>query len=201
MKGRSRHKDHTPSAGRTADSKKSQRTLRPRAYSNRQLGSDGLPTDVVEDGIIAYFTCFHAQPYNLLCQDSSLGPNCSLDPVVLNPMLALSIRCSSHKFWTTEEKINDWICALTERSWHDLLQRYGEGDTSLAYLQGLCLLAQVDFAGMMDHVPFNVLPRLTSQTGGFKEPILRYRSASESHNRWAISLNLLMPTPRRGVKK
>lgn len=63
-------------------------------------------------------------------------------------MLALSIRCSSHEFWATQKKVNDWIRALTERSWHDLLNRYGEGDTSLEYLQGLCLLAQVDFAGM-----------------------------------------------------
>lgn len=97
--------------------------------------------------------------------------------------------------------MKDWIRVLTERSWHDLLQRYGEGDTSLAYLQGLCLLAQVDFAGIMAHGPFKVLPQLTSQTGGFKELILRYRSASESHNRWAISPNPLTPRPRKGAKK
>ncbi|KAG4434835.1 hypothetical protein IFR05_009674 [Cadophora sp. M221] len=119
--------------------------------SSRQLqtfyrGSEDLPSDVVEDGIVAYFTCFHAQPYNLMCQNSSLGPNCSLDPLVLNPMLALSFRCSSHNFWADQQKTNDWIRALTEISWRDLMHRYGEGDTSLEYLQGLCLLAQVDFA-------------------------------------------------------
>ncbi|KAK0103520.1 hypothetical protein ONS95_005541 [Cadophora gregata] len=117
-----------------------------RQNSTQYLGSEGLPADVIEDGIIAYFTCFHSQPYNLLCRAASLRPNSSLDPVVLNPMLALSIRCSSHEFWEDQSKINDWIRALSDWSWYNLLQRYGEGDTSLEYLQGLCLLAQVDFA-------------------------------------------------------
>ncbi|CZT46060.1 uncharacterized protein RSE6_06438 [Rhynchosporium secalis] len=119
--------------------------------SNRSLqsfsgGSEALPSDVVEDGIISYFTCFHAQPYNLLCQNFSLGPNRSLGPLVLNPMLALSIRCSTHQYWADERNLHEWNRALTEKAWQDLLHRYGEGDTSLEYLQGLCLLAQVDFA-------------------------------------------------------
>ncbi|KAL2069981.1 hypothetical protein VTL71DRAFT_14661 [Oculimacula yallundae] len=119
--------------------------------SNRSLqpilgGVEGLPSDVVEDGITTYFTSFHAQPYNLLCQKSSLGPNRKLDPLVLNPMLALSIRCSSHKYWTTQATLSEWIRALAEKSWRDLTHLYAEGNTSLGYLQALCLLAQVDFA-------------------------------------------------------
>jgi hypothetical protein len=62
-------------------------------------------------------------------------------------MLALSIRCSSHPFWVDLFKPRSWMQALTERAWKDLLQLYGDGDTGLQYLQGLCLLAQVDFAG------------------------------------------------------
>ncbi|PVH75482.1 hypothetical protein DL98DRAFT_593093 [Cadophora sp. DSE1049] len=144
-----------------------------RQNSAHHLGSEGLPSDVVEDGIVAYFTCFHAQPYNLMYQKSSLGPDCSLDPVVLNPMLALSIRCSSHKFWTDQRKVNDWIRALTERSWHDLLQRYGEGDTSLEYLQGLCLLAQVDFADgrvQRAHTQISLGVRIAQSLGYLSEP-------------------------------
>lgn len=92
--------------------------------------------------------CFHAQPYNLMCQSASLRTGSNLDPVVLNPMLALSIRCSTHPFWSDQSKVNIWIRTLTEKSWRDLVYSYSEGDTSLSYLQGLCLLAQVDFAGM-----------------------------------------------------
>lgn len=72
------------------------------------------------------------------------------DPTVLHPMLALSIRCSSHPFWKEQPKLNAWIRALTEKSWQDLLDLYGKEDIGLHYLQGLCLLAQVDFAGKSD---------------------------------------------------
>ncbi|KAE8453273.1 hypothetical protein EG329_011340 [Mollisiaceae sp. DMI_Dod_QoI] len=61
-------------------------------------------------------------------------------------MLALAIRCSSHPYWADREKSKRWMQSLTKKSWHDLLHMYGEGHTGLHYLQGLCLLAQVDFA-------------------------------------------------------
>ncbi|TVY28676.1 hypothetical protein LHYA1_G002410 [Lachnellula hyalina] len=93
-----------------------------------------------------YFEHFHAQPYALLCQATTTRATASISPVVLNPMLALSIRCSSHPFWTDPSKLNSWLQYLTDRAWKDLLQLYGDGDTGLQYLQGLCLLAQVDFA-------------------------------------------------------
>lgn len=96
---------------------------------------------------MTYFKCFHGQPYSLLCQKSLIGAHQSLSPVVLEPMLALTIRCSSHPFWADREKSKFWIDSLTEKSWRDLLQMYGEGHTGLQYLQALCLLAQVDFAG------------------------------------------------------
>jgi hypothetical protein len=104
-----------------------------------------LPHDVVQDAIETYFRAFHGQPYTLLLQSSSIR---SLGVVILNPMLALSIRCSSHPFWSDKAALRNAIISLSERSWHHLTQLYGEGATDLEYLQGLCLLAQVDFAGM-----------------------------------------------------
>jgi len=119
-----------------------------RALANLIANSQGenLPPDVIEDGVKTYFSCFHAQPYTLLCQ-SSIGASHSIHSVVLNPMLALAIRCSSHSYWKDPLLVRKWIHNLTEKSWQELLLMYGEGNTSLKYLQGLCLLAQVDFSG------------------------------------------------------
>ncbi len=114
---------------------------------SRLVGIETLPEDVIEDGVQTYFKSFHAQPYSLMCRKSSLGAIHEIHSAVVNPMLALSIRCSSHPFWTDRPKVQSWMNILTEKSWRDLLYLYGEGDTSLQYLQGLCLLAQVDFAG------------------------------------------------------
>lgn len=118
------------------------------AHESRSPGPRILPLDVIEDGIYMYFEHFHAQPYALLCQANTAMMAASISPVVLNPMLALSIRCSSHPFWTDTPNLRSWLQHLTDRAWKDLLQLYGDGDTGLEYLQGLCLLAQVDFAGM-----------------------------------------------------
>jgi hypothetical protein len=63
-------------------------------------------------------------------------------------MLALSIRCSQQPFWSNESVLGLATRSLSERSWQHLLQLYGQGATDLEYLQGLCLLAQVDFAGV-----------------------------------------------------
>ncbi|TVY91264.1 hypothetical protein LAWI1_G004693 [Lachnellula willkommii] len=116
------------------------------AHESRSPDPGILPPDVIEDGIYMYLEHFHAQPYALLCQANTAMTAASISPVVLNPMLALSIRCSSHPFWTDTPKRRSWLQHLTDRAWKDLLQLYGDGDTGLEYLQGLCLLAQVDFA-------------------------------------------------------
>ncbi|TVY32428.1 hypothetical protein LOCC1_G008036 [Lachnellula occidentalis] len=115
------------------------------ATAPKSPGPGILPSDVIEDGIDMYFEHFHAQPYALLCHATTTTIS-SISPVVLNPMLALSIRCSLHPFWTDPSNVTSWLQHLTDRAWKDLLQLYGDGDTGLQYLQGLCLLAQVDFA-------------------------------------------------------
>lgn len=120
-----------------------------RQESGTLSGAETLPPAVVQDGIMTYFKCFHGQPYSLLCQKSLIGAHQPLSPIVLDPMLALSIRCSTHPFWVDREKSKSWIQSLTGKSWNDLLHMYGEGHTGLHYLQGLCLLAQVDFAGKL----------------------------------------------------
>ena len=99
---------------------------------------------MVQDGIETYFKSFHGQPYALLLRSAGIR---SLGVVILNPMLALSIRCSSHPFWSNESVLRSAIDSLSKRSWQHLLQFYDQGATDLEYLQGLCLLAQVDFAG------------------------------------------------------
>ena len=63
-------------------------------------------------------------------------------------MLALSIRCSRQLFWSNKSVLGHATRSLSERSWQHLLQLYSQGATDLEYLQGLCLLAQVDFAGV-----------------------------------------------------
>ncbi|PBP16908.1 hypothetical protein BUE80_DR012383 [Diplocarpon rosae] len=143
------------------------------AASMKHAGVEGLPSDVVDDGIRSYFMCFHAQPYNLMCQQASLQPGHTLDPVALSPMLALSIRCSSHPFWSDQSKLNDWIGALTEKSWKELVNLYAEGDTSLPYLQGLCLLAQVDFADgrvQRAHTQISLGVRIAQSLGYLTDP-------------------------------
>ncbi len=103
-----------------------------------------MPQDVVQDGIEIYFKYFHGQPYALLLRSADIR---SLGVVILNPMLALTIRCSSHPFWSNESVLQNAVASLSDRSWQHLLQLFGQGATDLEYLQGLCLLAQVDFAG------------------------------------------------------
>ena len=158
-------------------------------YTDKSRSPGSLPADVIEDGINMYFEHFHAQPYKLLCQATTMRTIASISPVVLNPMLALSIRCSSHPFWADQSKLNSWQQALTEKAWKDLLQLYGDGETGLQYLQGLCLLVQVDFAGMSKHsnllcyldcVLLFVIDRWTCKTSPFStltghqnRPVLR----------------------------
>jgi hypothetical protein len=118
-------------------------------------------------------------------------------PVVLNPMLALSIRCSSHPFWKDQPRLTKCINDLTEKSWRDLLHMYGEGDVGLHYLQGVCLLAQVDFAGAFK-CRFPVVQTGTdfcvcAQMGGYNEPIRRFPWESELRNPQDI---LVMPLPK-----
>jgi hypothetical protein len=104
-----------------------------------------MSQEVVQDGVETYFNSFHGQPYALFVHPIDFN---SLGTVILNPMMALSIRCSSHPSWSIESNLKSATSALSERSWQHLLRLYGEGTTDLEYLQGLCLLAQVDFAGM-----------------------------------------------------
>ncbi|EKD18948.1 hypothetical protein MBM_03190 [Drepanopeziza brunnea f. sp. 'multigermtubi' MB_m1] len=151
---------------------------------------EGLPPDVVEDGVKTYFMAFHAQPYNLMCQRESLRPGHVIDPVVLDSMLALSIRCSSHPFWSDQSKLNDCIRALTDDSWKKLVNLYSRGDTSLPYLQGLCLLAQVDFADgrvQRAHTQISLGVRIAQSLGYLTEPArLEERSEEIVRCTWTL---------------
>lgn len=107
-----------------------------------------LPLDVIEDAVKTYFSCFHAQPYSLLCQNLFQDAN-RINPVILKPMLALAIRCSNHIYWKNPKVVRNWIHNLVEESWQELISMYAAGNTDLTYLQGLCLQAQVDFSGKL----------------------------------------------------
>lgn len=111
---------------------------------NRTNAGLGLPLDVIKDGVKTYFAYFHAQPYSLLCPNLFKVTE-HISPVILNPMLALAIRCSNHAFWEDPKVVRTWIQNLAEESWKELTQIYGAGNTGLTYLQALCLQAQVDF--------------------------------------------------------
>ena len=103
-----------------------------------------MPQEVIQDGLETYFNAFHGQPYALFVHPVDLT---TLGTVILKPMLALSIRCSRNPFWSNGSILQSATRSLSERSWQHLLRLYGDGATDLEYLQGLCLLAQVDFAG------------------------------------------------------
>lgn len=102
------------------------------------------------EGVVLYFENFHNQPYPLLSRLSSCIPQSVAElppPIVRYPMLALSLRTSSHPFVESRELQQKLVRNLSEAAWQLLTQAYSKMDIGISYFQGLCLLAQVDFAG------------------------------------------------------
>lgn len=66
--------------------------------------------------------------------------------LVLFPLLALSLRTCRNSFFHNQDAIVETCEILAEATWNLLAARYAKFDFDLAYLQALCLLAQVDFA-------------------------------------------------------
>lgn len=62
-------------------------------------------------------------------------------------MLALSLRVSQHPFLSDRKRSREIINGLTDAAWNLLVAAYASMEVDELYFQGLCLLAQVDFAG------------------------------------------------------
>jgi len=107
---------------------------------------DLLPSDVILDGVATYFKCLHNQPYTLFGPRNHKDFRRQCGNEILLPMLALSIRCSKHDYWSNRSKMFQTSYMAAEHTWNILQELYWRSKTSLSYLQGLCLLAQVDFA-------------------------------------------------------
>ncbi|KAK2594973.1 hypothetical protein QQS21_007331 [Conoideocrella luteorostrata] len=118
------------------------------------FGQPQLPNDVRMQGIALYFEHFHNLPYPLMARMSKCPPR-SVDEfppaIVWYPMLALTLRTAKHPFLELlgpgGERQRDFILSdLSEAAWRLVTQAYASMDVDVHYFQGLCLLAQVDFA-------------------------------------------------------
>jgi len=95
-----------------------------------------------------YFDNLCGKPFPLLYSryDKDIPAAESIPTLVLYPMLALSLRTSSSDGGTT---IATDLDSLTETAWSLLSARYTGFDIDEDYFEGLCLLAQVDFASKL----------------------------------------------------
>ncbi|KAF2123428.1 hypothetical protein P153DRAFT_361995 [Dothidotthia symphoricarpi CBS 119687] len=105
-----------------------------------------LPEAVISEGIELYFANHCNQPCPILAYSGLLEPKPGdlLPPIILYPMLALSLRSCGHSFFSDKTEIRDCLTKLTQLSWELLCKAYCAFDIDDAYFQGLCLLAQVD---------------------------------------------------------
>ena len=109
-----------------------------------------LPGDIILEGITLYFEYLHNQPYPLLMRMSKCCPRSTseLPPsIVWYPMLALSLRTSQHPLAGNRERLAKTVNDLSESAWELLMKAYSRMEVDVHYFQGLCLQAQVDFAG------------------------------------------------------
>ncbi len=65
---------------------------------------------------------------------------------VLYPMLAVSLRTCRHPFLRDKKTMVETLDILAAAAWDLLATAYARFEFDLSYFQGLCLLAQVDFA-------------------------------------------------------
>lgn len=105
-----------------------------------------LPMDVVMNVVESYFRNFH-QPYRLFSQDEPLEKVAAIPPEIIFPMLALTIRVSGHEFFAGPSVRANWTETFTSKAWDLLSDMYKAERLGLSFLQGICLLAQADFAG------------------------------------------------------
>ncbi|KAH8884069.1 hypothetical protein GQ53DRAFT_846430 [Thozetella sp. PMI_491] len=107
-----------------------------------------IPTRIVAQGITLYFQHFHNQPYPLFSgkvpEAEFLATN--LPKIVLYPMLTLSLRASTDPLFYDRKARAEMLGLLSNIAWGLLTKAYSSSEFGLSYFQGLCLLAQSDFA-------------------------------------------------------
>lgn len=108
-----------------------------------------LPDTLISEGIALYFSNHCNQPCPVLSQFISmdLHTNNPLPSIILYPLLALSLRSSQSTSLGDRQRKREWLDTIAQHSWNLLTKAYCTFDLDDTYLQGLCLLAQVDAGG------------------------------------------------------
>ncbi|KAH7346096.1 hypothetical protein BKA66DRAFT_602766 [Pyrenochaeta sp. MPI-SDFR-AT-0127] len=101
---------------------------------------------VISEGIALYFSNYCNQPCPILSQFNSfdLSTENPLPAIILYPLLALSLRSSRSTSLGGRQRKRELVETITQHSWNLLTKAYCAFDLDDTYLQGLCLLAQVD---------------------------------------------------------
>ncbi|KAM0716422.1 hypothetical protein Q7P37_007867 [Cladosporium fusiforme] len=112
--------------------------------------TDNIDLSILEstakDGVSLYFERFQHQPCPLLSHLKGDGARKVPPDIVLYPMVALVSMTSKHRLSSDMEQLSCLSQRLAERSWSLLSEAYAECRTDESYLEGLCLMAQRDFA-------------------------------------------------------
>ncbi|KAI9150694.1 hypothetical protein HJFPF1_10470 [Paramyrothecium foliicola] len=100
------------------------------------------------EAVEKYFEHFNNQPYPVLDHlqgRGSFSPN-DIPSVVFYPMLALSLRTFDHAMEEQVQAFARTLDILIESTWSLLTAAITRFEFDIHFFQGLCLLAQVDFA-------------------------------------------------------
>ncbi|THC93269.1 hypothetical protein EYZ11_007255 [Aspergillus tanneri] len=112
-------------------------------------GCEGLPPDFVKSQVDLYLTFFHDQPYCVFSRDWLQSRADSLPPEIAFPLVALTSRLSlgaSEDFGSHVPPPNP-----ASQAWEILSNLHRDGKVGLSFLQGTCLMAQLDFADGRAH--------------------------------------------------
>ncbi|KAL6709243.1 hypothetical protein ACN47E_001650 [Coniothyrium glycines] len=133
---------HGPELGTTSPDSTVGQSLPTRLFDTPSQLSEAM----IAEAIRVYFSEFCDQPCPILSQYRSVGMSeiAPLPDIILYPMLALSIHSSQYKFAKDRIDRRGWLESITKHAWTLLSQAYYDADLGDDYLQGLCLLAQVD---------------------------------------------------------
>ncbi|PLB53556.1 hypothetical protein P170DRAFT_435157 [Aspergillus steynii IBT 23096] len=106
--------------------------------------------DFVKSQVEVYLLYFHDQPYCVFSKDWLLSRASSLPAEIAFPLVALTSRLSLHPrgiFASNVPTAEYWA----EKAWDTLSTQYRDSQMGLSFLQGTCLMAQVDFADGRAH--------------------------------------------------
>ena len=141
-----------------------------------------------------YITCFHDQPYSVFSKNWLLSRACSLPPEIAFPLVALTSRISRPSHESLEDDVPvPMYCA--RKAWDILSSQYRDGQMGLSFLQGTCLMAQVDFADGKAHRAYASVAlglRILQSAGLNKDKYASSFSSSEMEARRRITWAFFM---------